>query len=46
MTEDRENDNPDEAVDPLDHQGGGGQSDSADEESKTVDPPDHQGGGG
>jgi hypothetical protein len=42
--------NPDELIDPPDHQGGGGEAesdlDSADAESNVIDPPDHQGGGG
>ena len=50
MFEERENPNPDEAIDPPDHQGGGGLADSevepADAESNVIDPPDHQGGGG
>ncbi|HEY9500624.1 MAG TPA: hypothetical protein VIR01_03205 [Pyrinomonadaceae bacterium] len=41
--------NPDELIDPPDHQGGGGEAESdldSAETERMVDPPDHQGGGG
>jgi len=49
MFEEREP-NPDELIDPPDHQGGGGKAeadlDPADAEDLAIDPTDHQGGGG
>lgn len=49
MSEDKENPNLDEAIDPPDHQGGGGEGismDAPEGEASAIDPPDNQGGGG
>jgi hypothetical protein len=48
MFEERENPNPDEAIDPPDNQGGGGapEPDLEPTDAAAIDPPDHGGGGG
>jgi hypothetical protein len=47
MSDERENPNPDEAIDPPDQQGGGGEGalDESEEAARAIDPPE-QGGGG